>query len=266
MGGQKTRTEFGVRYFNCVYVCMRFAFGTVGSTPAPHSLPLPSNTSSGIMSTPTSSPTAPATTPTLPLSQLSPLATQLVHSVHALFTQAYDPSSSEVSSPNASNSTPPGPLHTAIAPGRVNLIGEHTDYNDGFVMPLAIDRHTVVMGRTNGLQVFRLVSSNIGNSGAHVDKHHDDKHSDKDDDNDDDTGKDNGAEHASKKRKTDVETPKPLEFTREQLLTVPVKSEWHNYVSAGSSIIALSSLRACTVCAFIAIVRKPARVSLSVSR
>ncbi|MFJ7750128.1 galactokinase [Arthrobacter sp. NPDC097144] len=30
------------------------------------------------------------------------------------------------------------------APGRVNLIGEHTDYNDGFVLPFAIDRSTVV--------------------------------------------------------------------------------------------------------------------------
>jgi len=30
------------------------------------------------------------------------------------------------------------------APGRVNLIGEHTDYNEGFVLPIAIDRETIV--------------------------------------------------------------------------------------------------------------------------
>ncbi|MEM1167269.1 MAG: galactokinase [Planctomycetota bacterium] len=43
------------------------------------------------------------------------------------------------------------PAIVAIAPGRVNLIGEHTDYSDGFVFPIAIDRHcTVALGPAEG--------------------------------------------------------------------------------------------------------------------
>jgi galactokinase len=39
------------------------------------------------------------------------------------------------------------PAFAAQAPGRVNLIGEHTDYTGGFVLPLALERRTVVVGR-----------------------------------------------------------------------------------------------------------------------
>lgn len=36
------------------------------------------------------------------------------------------------------------PSWLVVAPGRINLIGEHTDYNDGFVLPMAIDRHIAI--------------------------------------------------------------------------------------------------------------------------
>ena len=42
------------------------------------------------------------------------------------------------------------PDFVARAPGRVNLLGEHVDYNDGFVLPVAIDRATYIAFRKSG--------------------------------------------------------------------------------------------------------------------
>jgi len=53
------------------------------------------------------------------------------------------------------------PTWIAAAPGRVNLIGEHTDYNDGFVFPMAIERYTVIAADcpVAGTKLVRLCSA-----------------------------------------------------------------------------------------------------------
>ena len=92
------------------------------------------------------------------------LTAQLLQDTLALFSRAFP------SQPAQSASS----LVVASAPGRVNLIGEHTDYNDGFVMPMAIERRTVVLGRANGSSppLYRVVSQNISDEkdahGHHV--------------------------------------------------------------------------------------------------
>ncbi|HET7541968.1 MAG TPA: galactokinase [Polyangiaceae bacterium] len=48
------------------------------------------------------------------------------------------------------------------APGRINLIGEHTDYNDGFVLPMAIDRRTYVVAAPRSGQTVYVRSVNAG--------------------------------------------------------------------------------------------------------
>ncbi len=53
------------------------------------------------------------------------------------------------------------PALLARAPGRVNLIGEHTDYNDGFVLPAAIDRAVYVAARPRPDRTVRLISTDF---------------------------------------------------------------------------------------------------------
>ena len=51
------------------------------------------------------------------------------------------------------------PALSVQAPGRVNLIGEHTDYNDGFVLPCAIDYQTVISGSPRDDQRVHVVAA-----------------------------------------------------------------------------------------------------------
>lgn len=54
-----------------------------------------------------------------------------------------------------------GEINVFFSPGRVNLIGEHTDYNGGFVFPCALSFGTYCLIRKNGKKVFNFKSLNL---------------------------------------------------------------------------------------------------------
>ncbi|MEL6268520.1 MAG: galactokinase, partial [Chloroflexota bacterium] len=56
------------------------------------------------------------------------------------------------------------PSHIVRAPGRVNLIGEHTDYNDGFVLPMAIEHAIYIALRAREDDMVRIYASNFDNT------------------------------------------------------------------------------------------------------
>ena len=54
------------------------------------------------------------------------------------------------------------PAHYGCAPGRVEVLGNHTDYNEGFILSAAIDRHVVVCGRKAEGDTAKVYSRTFG--------------------------------------------------------------------------------------------------------
>ena len=58
------------------------------------------------------------------------------------------------------------PAYIARAPGRVNLLGEHVDYNDGFVLPAAIDRDTYIAFSQSDTDQHSIFAADFGEKAA----------------------------------------------------------------------------------------------------
>jgi galactokinase len=82
--------------------------------------------------------------PDVPLTESADFAPSLIRQVQDEFRQRLDAE----------------PEIMILAPGRVNLIGEHVDYNDGFVLPMAIQRHVVIAAQRVDEPTATLVSQN----------------------------------------------------------------------------------------------------------
>ena len=61
---------------------------------------------------------------------------------------------------------PEGDIRAYFAPGRVNLIGEHTDYNGGHVLPCALTLGTYAIARKREDDRLRLYSANFESLGV----------------------------------------------------------------------------------------------------
>lgn len=66
----------------------------------------------------------------------------------------------------AASASPSSDVVVVRAPGRVNILGEHTDYNDGLCLPAAIDRQVVVAATASPDVLWRLTSDGHGTAAA----------------------------------------------------------------------------------------------------
>ncbi|RZJ68763.1 MAG: galactokinase [Flavobacterium sp.] len=56
------------------------------------------------------------------------------------------------------------PKHTFLAPGRINIIGEHVDYNDGYVLPAAINKYIVFAVSPNETDEISIVAKDLSDA------------------------------------------------------------------------------------------------------